>query len=81
MRHRKPPRYVSAYNPDTKRFINTCSVCGQQGYAPQVLESNFVTDLVRQAMRDVLVRNYQPMPLDELGRCVECRRVAESGSA
>ena len=81
MRHQKPPRYVSTFNPDTQRFINTCSLCGLKDHAPQVLEPDFVTDLVRRAMRNVSVRNYRPMALDEHGRCTECRRIAEADTA
>jgi hypothetical protein len=68
---------VSRFNPDTKRFINTCSACGRQGYTPQILEPDFVTDLVKRTMRDVLLKNYEALPVNEHSLCAECQRALE----
>jgi hypothetical protein len=62
--------------------MNTCVVCDRVGFAPQVLEPDFVVDpvrkvadLTRHAMRCALVRNYKALPLDKLGRCPICASV------
>lgn len=66
-------------NPYAKRFINTCAVCGAQGYAPQVDDADFAGNeptvfhrFSREKLRAMLHKYYQPMALDEFGRCDEC---------
>jgi hypothetical protein len=72
MNHRRQSRYVKTINPDSKRFINTCSACGRQGYAPQVEKTDFATDLVRAAVRRVLLNRYERLPVDAQGLCPVC---------
>ncbi len=76
--------YVEKWNPDAKRFINTCTVCGAQGYSPTIDEDGFVydnakkvNDNVHKVIRDELTKIYSPLPLDELGRCAQCAKIID----
>ena len=33
--------FVSKWNPSAKKYVNTCSICGSQGYSPVILELDF----------------------------------------
>lgn len=81
MNHRRPSRYVEVINPDSKRFINTCSACGRQGYAPQVAEPDFASDLVRAAVKRVLLSRYERLPVDAQGLCPVCGAAASHSDA
>jgi hypothetical protein len=68
-------------NPYAQRFINTCAVCGAQGYAPQIDDADFAGNgstlihrFSREKLQALLRKYYQPMALDETGRCDECAR-------
>jgi hypothetical protein len=68
-------------NPYAKRFINTCAVCGAQGYAPQIDDADFAgneSTVFHRFSRDVLQarlrRYYRPLSLNEAGRCAACAR-------
>ena len=76
--------YVENWNPDSKRFINTCAVCGAQGYSPTIDEEGFVfdkannvNDRIHLVIRDELTKIYAPLPLDELGRCEQCAKIID----
>lgn len=66
-------------NSYSKRFINTCAICGAKGYAPQIDDPDFADekfsphrDFSRKALRGMLRRYYKPLPLDGNGRCADC---------
>ena len=69
--------YVERWNPDAKRFINTCKLCGHQGYSPTIEEEGFCDDYTRRAIYAELSKTLSPLPLDELGRCETCARVQD----
>ena len=64
--------FVEKWNPSAKRFINTCKLCGKEGYSPSIEEEGFTDDSRRRAMYAELTAIYSPLPLDELGRCEAC---------
>lgn len=71
--------YVESWNPTAKRFINTCVLCGAQGYSPTIDEDGFVYDdsnkivnFEHRAIRIELKSILKPLPLDSLGRCTDC---------
>jgi hypothetical protein len=69
---------------DAKRFINTCIICGRQGYAPQIDDADFVSEsmmfhgLVREILQSQLREYFNLLPLDEAGRCEGCSANANS---
>jgi hypothetical protein len=74
--------YVDQWNPSAKRFINTCALCGAQGYAPSIDEDGFVYDEAMQitnfehrAIRAELQSILKPLALDAFGRCATCAKV------
>ena len=76
--------YVDNWNPAAKKFINTCSVCGAEGYDPSIDEEGFVydnagniTNSEHRAIRTELQRILNPLPLDHLGRCSTCSRIMD----
>jgi len=66
-------------NPYAKRFINTCVMCGKQGYAPQIDNADFAGRestvyhwFSREKLKAMLRNYYEPLALDETGRCESC---------
>ena len=75
----KPPLYVTKYNKDASRFLNTCVACGRTGYAPQVARSDFaLAGQFHHAIQRTLLESYDPLPLEEFGLCLPCHQVRES---
>ena len=70
--------YVDKWNPAAKRFINTCKLCGAQGYAPTIEEDGFVLggggtiDGEHRAIRAELKKTFKSLELDAIGRCSHC---------
>ena len=75
--------YVEKWNPSAKRFINTCRLCGAEGYSPTMEEEGFLhdragkTDGVHAAIYAHLTSTLRPLPLTEEGICQACARVLE----
>ena len=76
--------YVDNWNPAAKKFINTCSVCGADGYDPSIDEVGFVYDNAgnvnnteHKVIRAELQRILTPLPVDHLGRCSACARIMD----
>ena len=69
--------YVERWNPDAKRFINTCKLCGHQGYSPSIEAEGFCDDYTRRAIYAELTKTLKPLSLDELGRCETCARLTD----
>ena len=67
--------YVEKWNPDAKRFINTCKLCGHSGYSPSIEQEGFCDDSTRRAIYVELKKTLLPLALDELGRCENCAKV------
>ena len=80
MTKRGRSRYVESSNPDAKRFINICALCGKQGYRPSIADAGFDgdssvlrhRDFVHSAIYAELSRMMEPLALDRLGRCEHC---------
>ncbi len=73
--------YIEGWNPTAKRFINTCLICGAQGYSPTIDEDGFVysdaqkiINFEHRAIRSELRRTLKPLALDDLGRCFDCAK-------
>ena len=54
--------YLEQWNPNAKKYINVCKVCGRK----------FCSDPKNRAVYSELVRTLQRLPLDEAGRCEVC---------
>ena len=68
-------------NPFAKRFINTCAVCGAEGYAPQIDDADFAGNestvfhqFSREKLQAMLRGYFEPLALDEAGHCAACAR-------
>lgn len=66
--------YIEKWNPKAKKYVNTCTVCGCQGYDPSIDSEGFVDDLEQRAVRDELKKTLSVLSLDDYGRCVDCAR-------
>ncbi len=83
MTKRGKSQYVDSWNPSAKRFIRTCVLCGCEGYDPSIDDDGFVnpsenvTDHEHAAIRKSLRKIMKQLPLDELGRCEDCKRAME----
>ena len=33
--------YLNNWNPSAKKYINTCCICGSQGFSPVILDQDF----------------------------------------
>ena len=69
--------YVENWNPDAKRFINTCAICGHKGYSPAIKEEDFCVDGMKCAISKELTKVLNELRLDELGRCEYCAKIQE----
>ena len=76
--------YIEKWNPTAKKFINTCVVCGSQGYNPTIDDEGFVcdnpgkiSDLEHRVIRSELKSVFKPLYLDSLGRCCDCARIMD----
>lgn len=93
MYHRKTMKrgkslYVEKWNPSAKRFINTCSICGAQGYNPSIDDDGFVYDKAKnisnfehRAIREELKSVLKPLSLDSLGRCSVCAEITSKNES
>jgi len=80
MTKRGRSHYVESWNPDAKRFINECKICGKKGFKPSILEDGFWEDYVHRAILCELERTLSPLPLDELGRCETCAKILDKNN-
>jgi len=84
--------YPEVVDPSSKRFLNQCVLCGRVGLKPGALEIDYsAVENERTVDRhhksavfnkhwviQYLQRNYEPLALDESGRCQVCSGVAEN---
>lgn len=69
--------YLEQWNPNAKKFINVCKICGRKGYSPVIEEAEFCSDPKQRVIYSELVRTLQRLPLDEAGRCEVCAGVMD----
>ena len=76
--------YIEKWNPSAKRYINTCVICGAQGYNPSIDDTGFVydnaqkiSDLEHRAIRAELKSVLKPLSIDSFGRCGDCARIMD----
>lgn len=77
--------YLNNWNPEAKKYINECSVCGYKGYSPAIEQPDFLSDTdkdpftfaVNKAIYEELTKTFSVLELDELGRCKQCARVID----
>ena len=69
--------YLERWNPDAKKYINVCKICGRKGYRPMIEEAGFCSDPLHSAIYSELVRTLPRLPLDEAGLCEACAGVME----
>ena len=76
--------YINKWNPKAKKFINTCSICGVQGYSPTIKDEGFISpsndtkDFEHREIFNELISVYKPLALDHLGRCEDCARIMDN---
>ena len=66
--------YIEKWNPKARKYINTCVICGCKGYSPSIDSEKTPGDMERRAICDELKKTLKVLPLDELGRCVDCAK-------
>ena len=66
--------YIEKWNPKAKKYINTCALCGSQGYSPSINCEGFDNDNIRRVMRNELKKTFPELHLDDHGRCEDCAK-------
>ncbi len=70
--------YLEHWNPNAKKYINECKICGYRGYSPTIEEPGFlVAELVNKAIYTELTKTFSVLELDEFGRCKDCARLQD----
>ena len=77
--------YLDKWNPNAKKYINECKICGCKGYNPVIEQANFLSERekndfvfsVNKAIYSELTKNFSALELDELGRCKDCARIQD----
>ena len=77
--------YLDNWNPNAKKYINECSVCGHKGYSPAIEQPDFSSDTdkdpftfsVNKAIYEELTKTFSVLELDEFGRCETCARIQD----
>jgi len=67
-------KYLKQF-PDLGRWINTCVVCARTGYKPELPDQ--IRPWPTEASHN-LRKYFEPLPIDEFGRCEECQAVSGS---
>ena len=70
--------YVSNWNKNSNRHLNTCLQCGTVGYKPGILDDGFVTDQVKGVIKRELMAAYEQLSLDEYNCCSVCAEALKS---
>ena len=65
--------YIEKWNASAKKFINTCVLCGKNGYSPSVEQAEFKDKVTARELMKTLPR----MELDCFGRCTECAEIQD----
>ncbi len=77
--------YLDNWNPDAKKYIHECKICGYKGYSPAIEHPDFLSDTdkepfafaVNKAIYEELTKTFSVLELDELGRCKDCARIQD----
>ncbi len=69
--------YVEEWNPNVKKYINECGVCGRKGYSPVIEEEGFCDEHIRRIAYQELKKTLTKLELDEYGRCATCARLQD----
>lgn len=67
--------YVEKWNPSSKKYINTCVLCGYKGYSPVIEQDDFCSTLENIAIYSELSKTLNKLELDTLGRCEQCAKI------
>jgi hypothetical protein len=84
--------YGEVLDPSAKKYLNQCSLCGRVGLSPSALDVDYdavkqdktvkpnlkMTKIIHKIAIGRLQRVYEPLPLDQFGRCEVCAKVSES---
>ena len=77
--------YLDHWNPNAKKYINECKVCGSKGYSPSIERSDFLrnsdkdpfTFSMNKAIYEELTKAFSLLELDEYGRCENCAGIQD----
>lgn len=67
--------YIERWNPNAKKYINICAICGRTGYSPVIGQEEFREK--NRVIFNELSRTLGELELDELGRCAVCARIQD----
>ena len=78
--------YLDNCNPNAKKYIRECKVCGYKGYSPAIEQSDFLDERdkdsavfsIKKAIYDELTKNFSVLELDEYGRCKVCAKIQDN---
>ena len=70
--------YIEKWNCSAKKYINTCILCGHQGYSPVIEEKDFCNTLENKVIFRELKKTLSKLQLDKLGRCEDCAKIQNS---
>ena len=70
--------YLEQWNPNAKKYINTCKICGHRGYSPVIEQEDFCNEPLNGVIYSELKSTFTVLPLDELGRCEMCAKAQDS---
>ena len=84
--------YAEVLNPNAKKFLNHCNLCGRVGLKPEASSIDY--DVIRddktikynqkwdKLTQKIAIRSlqkvYEPLPLDKFGHCEICAKASES---
>ncbi len=64
--------YVEVWNPNVKKYVNECKICGRKGYSPVLEAEGFCDDHINGVAYNELTKTLEKLELDEWGRCSVC---------
>lgn len=77
--------YLEHWNPNAKKYINECKICGYKGYSPVIERSDFLSNSdkdpctfsINKAIYEELTKVFLPLELDHYGRCKNCAGIQD----
>ena len=77
--------YLNNWNPNAKKYINECKICGYKGYSPAIEQPDFLSEKdkdpfvfsVNKAIYEELTKTFSVLELDEFGRCETCAKIQD----
>ncbi len=75
--------YLDKWNPNAKKYINECKICGYKGYSPAIEHPDFLTERdkdpnvfpLNKLIYKELTKTFSLLELDEFGRCESCAQI------